>query len=194
MKLTESKLKEIIIETMERRERLENSIELLEQVQPVIESIPRLKRNLRWTGPGHSRLSNYSFEEAMESINKELGGEPTSNKHPRQWFSFRMSAFIYATSDAYIYLNPEDLEEEVINQIHLEFFIKRTGEVNFQMTGYYDLSRHTFINSMPSTFDPSRDLPLIQELYTVDPDEVFEFAKHIIDTHGMTTMINLGSL
>ena len=31
-------------------------------------------------------------------------------------------------------------------------------------------------------------------VYTVDPDEVFEFAKHIIDTHGMTTMINLGSL
>lgn len=180
MKLTEEKLKQLIIEQLGSFE-LGNLIAYLEELQQVFSSLPidkqdevdidLRKKNGTIYYPGslsfRSSLEEW-FQPAIDSLAREIEGTAET----KEWHSMAISRW-YATGDSGM---PGDIESELK--------IYRDGSKRFVIT-QFDIEENELFNYYEGSDISTRGLV---DFMSSDEESMTEFAKDHIKTNGETTL------
>jgi hypothetical protein len=199
MKLTESKLKKIIEQVMNESQELMTVIEFLDALEPHLGAALKKPAELMFTGnAGQSKgFSDYTFEDAIQSVNKELGGDTLWEG--KNW-GYLVLLVEHRTADLIkLPRSKSGLSTGgwgntkllgAADLITVQTVVSRDADLHFiiylEAAGSIGMPSHELVR-ISSTAD-SDVIPTIMNFLNASADELAEFAESHISTHERKTV------
>ena len=189
MKLTESKLKKIIEQVMNESQELMTVIEFLEFLADV-KFRDKAAVGFRSGGGTSQGFDGYTIDDAIQSVNKELGGDTDWEGKDWGWLvmttEHRLDDLIMLPNKIVGKTNAADL-------ITVQAVVSRDADLHFivymdSAGGTPKLPSHSLVHIRGSA--DSDVIPTIMNFLNASADDLAEFAESHISSHGRKTVMN----
>lgn len=189
MKLTESKLKKIIEQVMSESQELMTVIEFLDSLADV-KFRDKAAVGFRNAGGTSQGFDGYTIDDAIQSVNKELGGDTDWEGKDWGWLvmhtEHRLSDLIMLPrSKSGKGLGAADL-------ITVQTVVSRDADLHFiiylEAAGSIGMSSHELVRIRGAA--DSDIISTIMNFLNASSDDLAEFAESHISSHGRKTVMN----